>query len=89
METPPVLTTASPAGGVPNPSGSRLVYAIFLLSGTAALIYEISWSRQIGLLFGHTAQAAAVVLWAYFTGLGLGYAVGGPSSQSSEGLRDC
>jgi len=42
--------------------GARLVYAIFLLSGAAALIYEISWSRQIGLLFRHTAQAAAVVL---------------------------
>lgn len=54
----------------------RVVWAIFLLSGLAALIYEISWARQIGLLFGHTAQAVAVVLWAYFTGLALGYAGG-------------
>jgi len=76
METQAVLPTASPAGGVLKPAGSRSVYAIFLLSGGAALIYEISWSRQIGLLFGHTAQAAAVVLWAYFTGLALGYAGG-------------
>lgn len=87
METQAVLPTASPAGGVLKPSGSRLVYAIFLLSGAAALIYEISWSRQIGLLFGHTAQAAAVVLWAYFTGLGIGYAVGGRLARQVNPLK--
>lgn len=54
----------------------RFCYLLFLASGFAALIYEISWSRQIGLLFGHTAQAAAVVLWAWFTGLAIGYAAG-------------
>ncbi|MAC56167.1 MAG: spermidine synthase [Gimesia sp.] len=54
-----------------------LCYFIFFLSGAAALIYEISWTRQIGLLFGHTVQAAAVVLGSYFAGMGIGYAVGG------------
>ena len=53
------------------------VYAIFFLSGAAALTYEISWSRQIGLLFGNTASAAATVLASYFVGLALGYALAG------------
>ncbi len=54
-----------------------LCYFVFFLSGAAALIYEISWTRQIGLLFGHTVHAAAVVLGSYFAGMAIGYAVGG------------
>ena len=54
-----------------------LVYFVFFLSGMAGLIYEISWSRQIGLLFGHTVQAASTVLASYFAGMGLGYLLGG------------
>ena len=54
-----------------------LVYCVFFLSGMAGLIYEISWSRQIGLLFGHTVQAASTVLASYFAGMGLGYLLGG------------
>ena len=53
-----------------------LVCLLFFLSGGAALVYEISWSRQIGLLFGHTIHAAAVVLAGYFAGLAAGYALG-------------
>ncbi len=50
---------------------------LFFASGFAALIYEVSWNRQLGLLFGYTASAAAVVLAAYFGGMAIGYAVGG------------
>ncbi len=50
-----------------------MIYLLFLLTGACALIYEVVWSRQFGLLFGHTAQAAAVVLGAYFSGMTVGY----------------
>jgi spermidine synthase len=50
-----------------------VIYLLFFLSGAAGLIYEIVWSRQLGLLFGHTVHAAAVVLAAYFAGMALGY----------------
>ncbi|MBX9625837.1 MAG: hypothetical protein K2X82_18700, partial [Gemmataceae bacterium] len=53
------------------------VYALFFLSGVAALVYEASWSRLIGLTVGHTAGAAAVVLAAYFAGLAAGQRLGG------------
>ncbi|MCA9124165.1 MAG: fused MFS/spermidine synthase [Planctomycetaceae bacterium] len=55
---------------------SALCYFIFFLSGAAALVYEISWSRQIGLLFGHTVHAAAVVLASYFAGMAVGHVIG-------------
>lgn len=50
-----------------------IVYLLFFLSGASALVYEISWSRQIGIYFGHTARGAAVVLAAYFAGMAVGY----------------
>ena len=52
------------------------VFTIFFLSGAAALIYEISWTRQIGLLFGHTVHAASIVLASYFAGMSFGYWIG-------------
>lgn len=51
-------------------------YLVFFLSGAAALVYEISWSRQIGLLFGHTSQSAAIVLCSYFAGMAVGCLMG-------------
>ena len=57
-------------------STSALIFGIFFLSGVAALIYEISWSRQIGLLFGHTVHAASIVLASYFFGMAIGYWLG-------------
>ncbi|MBN2082893.1 spermidine synthase [bacterium] len=54
-----------------------MVYLLFFLSGCAGLIYEIAWSRQLGLFFGHTVHAAAVVLAAYFAGMALGYWLAG------------
>ena len=49
---------------------------LFFLSRFAALVYEVSWNRQFGLLFGLTSQAAAIVLAASFGGMAIGYAVG-------------
>lgn len=51
-----------------------LIFAILFLSGASALIYEISWSRQLGILLGHTSRTASIVLAVYFCGMALGYA---------------
>lgn len=45
---------------------------LFLLSGSAALIYEVLWMKELRLLFGNSAQAAAAVLAAFFAGLAAG-----------------
>ena len=69
-----------------HPPFIGLCYLVFFLSGAAALIYEISWSRQIGLLFGHTIHAAAVVLASYFGGMAVGYLVGAKWSSRMSPL---
>jgi len=38
-------------------------------SGAAGLVVELAWSRQAGLTLGQTAEAAALVLAVWFTGL--------------------
>ncbi len=45
---------------------------LFTLSGAAALIYQVLWVRELGLLFGSTAQAAALTIAIFFAGIALG-----------------
>src|SRR5947208_3993321 len=61
----------------PVPTSSRLVLAIFILSGAAGLIDEIVWSRQLVLVFGNTTQAVSAILTGFFGGMAIGAAVGG------------
>jgi spermidine synthase len=53
------------------------VLAIFVVSGAAALIDEIVWSRQLVLVFGNTTQAVSAILTGFFGGMALGSLVGG------------
>ncbi len=46
--------------------------ACFFLSGVAGLLYEVVWTRLLGLVFGHTVHAITTVLAAYMGGLALG-----------------
>lgn len=57
-------------------SSHRLVYLVVAVSGVSALLLELSWSRQVGLALGNTAQAVALVLAAYFAGLAGGQVIG-------------
>lgn len=53
------------------------VYLLYYLSGAAALVCEVSWSRQVGLVVGNTAGAAGLVLAAFFAGMAAGQFLGG------------
>jgi spermidine synthase len=55
-----------------------IILAIFVLSGAAALIDEIVWSRQLVLVFGNTTQAVSAILAGFFGGIAVGSFVGGP-----------
>ena len=44
----------------------------FFFSGVSALIYEVIWTRLLGLVFGVSAFAVSTVLAAYMAGLALG-----------------
>ena len=69
----PVMTT--PMALASRDKNLQLMTFLVFLSGAAGLAYEVSWSRQLGLVFGQTARAAAIVLGAYFLGMSLGYAL--------------
>jgi spermidine synthase len=56
---------------------SALIYAIFVLSGAAGLIYEVVWARQLVLVFGNTTQAVSAILTGFFGGMAIGSVVGG------------
>ncbi len=49
-----------------------VVYGLFLLSGATALVYEISWTRNLSLIFGASHQAIAIVLASFMAGLACG-----------------
>ncbi|MDD7970258.1 fused MFS/spermidine synthase [Roseinatronobacter alkalisoli] len=62
--------------------------ALFTLSGAAALIYQVLWVRELGLLFGSTAQAAALTIAIFFTGIALGgWLFGRVSGRLARPLR--
>jgi len=49
-----------------------LIIVLFFISGATALIYEVVWSKYLGLMFGSTIQAQTVVLAVFMGGLALG-----------------
>ncbi len=54
-----------------------LATLIFFASGVAGMIYEISWARQFGNVFGHTVNTGAMVLASFLGGLAIGYWLAG------------
>ncbi len=65
-------SSAQQATDVPSSSVPRGFVALIFLSGFAALIYQILWMRQLGLVFGNSAHAAAMTLAVFFAGLAAG-----------------
>jgi spermidine synthase len=55
----------------------RLLLVAYALSGCAALVYEVVWTRLLTLHVGHSASAVSTVLAAFMGGMGAGALVGG------------
>src|SRR5688572_661876 len=55
--------------------------AVFVLSGSAGLIYESLWTRYLGLFVGHSAYAQIIVLVIFLGGMSLGAHLAGRWSQ--------
>ena len=49
-----------------------LIGILFFLSGFSALVYEITWSRKLSLIFGTDAYGVATILAVFFGGLAAG-----------------
>ena len=64
-----------------------LVVLAFLLSGAAALVYQVVWQRVLTLHTGIGAASVALIVAAFMAGLGLGSHVGGVlSARVSAGM---
>ena len=50
---------------------------LFAVSGAAALIYEVTWTRLLTLQVGHGVAAASTVLAAFMGGLAAGAGAAG------------
>ena len=61
-----------------------ILYAVFVLSGAAGLVYESIWTRYLGLFVGHDAYAQIIVLVIFLGGMSAGAIL---VSRRSERLR--
>lgn len=62
----------------------KLVLVLFGLSGGAALIYEVIWTRALSLVFGSSVYAVSTMLTAFMSGLTLGSFLGGRFADRIE-----
>ncbi|MFB3852681.1 MAG: fused MFS/spermidine synthase [Vicinamibacterales bacterium] len=63
-------------------SSRWVLYAAYTLSGAAGLIYEVAWTRLLGLHLGSTTAAVSTILAAYMGGMALGALAGGRMASS-------
>ena len=56
---------------------TRVLCVLFFFSGFPALIYQLTWQRQLFLIFGVNIESVTIVVTAFMLGLGLGSLAGG------------
>lgn len=61
-----------------------MILFAFCLSGSSALIYEVSWTRTLTLTLGSTVYAVSTMLSTFMTGLALGGFIGGVVSDKTK-----
>jgi spermidine synthase len=57
------------------------IYVIFLLSGFAALLYQVVWQRALYAIYGINIESVTMVVTAFMLGLGVGSLTGGLVSK--------
>ncbi len=76
-----VISRSQDAASQPTPNadsatGPRIVLVAMMLSGFAALVDEVAWTRVLGLVVGPTTYAFTLMLTSMIAGLGIGAALG-------------
>src|SRR6202795_764699 len=71
LDIPVVGTTARGA------AWTRILCVLFFFSGFPALIYQLTWQRELFRIFGVNTESVTIVVTAFMLGLGLGSLVGG------------
>ena len=54
-----------------------LISYLFLVSGFAALIYQVAWQRILFVAFGSDMESITIIVSAFMLGLGIGSLIGG------------
>jgi spermidine synthase len=60
------------------------VTAIFFLSGSAGLVYQVLWMRSLGLFFGSDMYGVSIILSSFMGGLALGSLLGGRLAEHTR-----
>jgi spermidine synthase len=64
-------------------TAARLVaYGLFFFSGATALVYQVTWLRDLSLIFGASFEATSIVLASFMGGLALGGFLAGRVTES-------
>lgn len=71
-------------GSPPHAAAIAWLTPVFLLSGAAALIYQVAWERVLYVIFGVNSEAITVLVTAFLLGLGVGSITGGWISKRPE-----
>lgn len=72
----PAVSAAEEANGR-RPAARRAVWFLFFFSGATGLIYEVLWTRDLGLILGNTVESLTAVLTAFMSGLAVGSVIAG------------
>src|ERR1700755_1664396 len=67
----------------PLPTWTKILCALFFFSGFPALIYQLTWQRELFRIFGVNTESVTIVVTAFMLGLGLGSLAGGWISKRS------
>jgi spermidine synthase len=60
------------------------LYVIFVVSGFAALLYQVVWQRTLFAIYGINIESVTVIVTAFMLGLGLGSLLGGSLSKDAK-----
>ena len=60
---------------------SAVLHVVFVLSGIAALLYQLIWQRSLLVLYGSNTESVAMIVSAFLVGLGIGSLAGGLVSR--------
>src|ERR1700687_3815287 len=60
---------------------TKVLCALFFFSGFPALIYQLTWQRELFRIFGVNSESVTIVVTAFMLGLGLGGLAGGWASK--------
>jgi spermidine synthase len=77
-EVVPEINGGGEVAALITPATSRIVIAVFAVSGFAALAYEVLWTRIFSLIIGSSIYAFTIMLATFLFGIGVGSIVFAP-----------